>query len=45
MINYHFAKFGRHCGSGDVMALVYLMILQDRATKGLGTFVGGSQSR
>ena len=45
MINYHFAKFGRHCGSGDVMVLVYLMILQDHTTKGLITYVGGGQPR
>ena len=35
-LSYHLAKFGshRHCGSGDIMILVYHVISQDHKIKG-----------
>ena len=41
------ARFGyhRHCGSGDILVLVYHVILQDHVTKGSTDFTHRNSSR
>ena len=46
MVKDHPATGGnRHCGSGDIMVLVYHVILQDQVTKGSCGFTGDSSAR
>ena len=41
MLNHHPAKFGgyKQCGDGDIMALVFHMILEDHMIKGSSDFI------
>ena len=47
MVCPHLIKFGVHkyCGSGDIMILVYRVILQDHVIKWSYGFMGTSPSR
>ena len=48
MVNHHHsAMFGghRHCGSGDIMVLVFHVILQEYVIKRLLEFMGRIPSR
>ena len=46
-VSYHSAKFSghRHCGSGNIMVLIYRVILQDHVIKGSSDSIGMSPSR
>ena len=47
MVSHHPTEFGGHgdCGSGDIMVLVWHMILQENVLKGIFNFMGSTPLR